>query len=432
MPIIYVRNNNDELLPVGSGYTSGSGGNVDWLDPEDGEVFTVIVPEPTLTGISASYTGGDVVIGTALSALVGIVVTASYSDGTNKTVTDYTLSGEIAEGSNTITVTYEGMTATFTVTGVEEEPEVTLTSISATYTGGNVAVGTAVTDLMGITVNAHYSDGSTAPVTGYTLSGEIVEGSNTITVSYGGMTTTFVVTGEAAGEGIPEVVAPARIVTVDGVDYLAVTDVSAMDVNWTKKNYSNDTYSLYDAGIPFRNIWDLESGYAWGTELPTDTSLDGSYADTFNSSVEGDVFGYAGTYANAVRLQTALGGYETVDEYLQNTYGELRFRLKSGYQTKVIDPDKITTMKVETNNYGLQYARFGYDDLPSANIYSPATNLFTRGGNNANQSGEKKPGACMSTTQLSIAFPADTFAEFTLDNVKAYLTKNPLILWYMA
>lgn len=176
---------------------AGDGSGLVLLDPEPGEVFTVIVPEPTLTGITASYTGGDVVIGTALSALVGIVVTASYSDGTTKTVTDYTLSGSIADGSNTITVTYEGMTATFTVTGVEEEPEVTLSSISATYTGGNVAVGTAVTDLTGITVTAHYSDGSTAPVTGYTLSGEIAEGSNTITVSYGGKTTTFVVIGEA-------------------------------------------------------------------------------------------------------------------------------------------------------------------------------------------------------------------------------------------
>ena len=77
------------------------------------------------------------------------------------------------------------------------ETEVTLTSISATYDGGDVAVGTAVTDLTGIVVTAHYSDGSTAEVTGYTLSGTIVEGSNTITVSYNGKTATFTVTGVA-------------------------------------------------------------------------------------------------------------------------------------------------------------------------------------------------------------------------------------------
>jgi hypothetical protein len=75
--------------------------------------------------------------------------------------------------------------------------EVTLSSISATYTGGNVTVGTALTSLTGLTVKATYSDGSTSNVTGYTLSGTIAEGSNTITVSYGGKTTTFTVTGVA-------------------------------------------------------------------------------------------------------------------------------------------------------------------------------------------------------------------------------------------
>jgi hypothetical protein len=78
------------------------------------------VPEVTLTSISATYSGGDVAVGTAVTDLTGIAVTAIYSDGTSKTVTDYTLSGTIAEGSNTITVTYEGKTATFTVTGVAE------------------------------------------------------------------------------------------------------------------------------------------------------------------------------------------------------------------------------------------------------------------------------------------------------------------------
>lgn len=74
--------------------------------------------EVTLTGISAAYSGGDVAVGTAVTALTGIVVTAHYSDGSSRTVTGYTLSGTIAEGSNTVTVTYQGKTATFTVTGV--------------------------------------------------------------------------------------------------------------------------------------------------------------------------------------------------------------------------------------------------------------------------------------------------------------------------
>lgn len=88
---------------------------------------------------------------------------------------------------------------------VPDEPEKTLTNISATYTGGDVTVGIALTDLTGITVKATYSDGSTANVTGYTLSGTIAEGSNTITVSYGGKTTIFTVTGIVGGGDEPDI-----------------------------------------------------------------------------------------------------------------------------------------------------------------------------------------------------------------------------------
>lgn len=110
------------------------------------------------------------------------------------------------------TAEYEAFKIAFGITGggtVEpEEPdnlEITLTSIFATYTGGDVTVGTALTDLTGITVTGTYSDGTTKTITGYTLSGTIAEGNNTITVSYGGKATTFTVVGivESGGEAEP-------------------------------------------------------------------------------------------------------------------------------------------------------------------------------------------------------------------------------------
>jgi hypothetical protein len=76
--------------------------------------------EVTLTGITAVYSGGDVAVGTALTELTGLVVAVAYSDGSTETVTDYSLFGSIGEGSNTITVSYGGVTTTFTVVGVSE------------------------------------------------------------------------------------------------------------------------------------------------------------------------------------------------------------------------------------------------------------------------------------------------------------------------
>lgn len=93
------------------------------------------IPEDvTLLSISVIYTGGSVPVGTALSSLKGIAVTATYSDGSTAIVSGYTLSGEIVEGSNTITVTYKEMTDTFTVTGIAESESVNVTQNGSTLT----------------------------------------------------------------------------------------------------------------------------------------------------------------------------------------------------------------------------------------------------------------------------------------------------------
>lgn len=89
-------------------------------------VGNLIYNKITLTGITAYYTGGTVAEGTTLDQLTGITVTATYSDGSMATVTDYTLTGTLTAGQdNTVTVDYHGMTATFTVTVESEEPVVT-------------------------------------------------------------------------------------------------------------------------------------------------------------------------------------------------------------------------------------------------------------------------------------------------------------------
>lgn len=71
----------------------------------------------TLTGIDAVYTQSGTVYDTAsLNDLkTDLVVTGTYDDSTTAVITDYTLSGTLAEGTSTITVSYGGFTDTFTV-----------------------------------------------------------------------------------------------------------------------------------------------------------------------------------------------------------------------------------------------------------------------------------------------------------------------------
>ena len=72
-----------------------------------------------------------------------------------------------------------------------------LSSITAVLTLGNHTVHEDDTlDSLRpyLTVTAHYSDSSTATVSGYTLGGTLAAGVNTVTVSYEGKTTSFTVT----------------------------------------------------------------------------------------------------------------------------------------------------------------------------------------------------------------------------------------------
>lgn len=83
------------------------------------DTFTVnVTAAPTLSSISAVYTQSGTVYDTdTLDSLKpDLVVTAHYSDQTTETVTSYTLSGTLTEGTSTVTVSYSGKTTTFAVT----------------------------------------------------------------------------------------------------------------------------------------------------------------------------------------------------------------------------------------------------------------------------------------------------------------------------
>lgn len=83
-----------------------------------GKTTTITVTVVALSSISAVYTQSGTVYDTAsLDDLkADLVVTANFADSTTQTVTGYTLSGTLTEGTSTITVSYGGKTMTFNVT----------------------------------------------------------------------------------------------------------------------------------------------------------------------------------------------------------------------------------------------------------------------------------------------------------------------------
>lgn len=230
-------------------------------------LYPTTPPTPaTLTSITCVYTQSGTVESTdTLDSLKpDLVVTAHYSDNTTQTVTAYTLSGTLVAGStSTITVTYSGKTATFTVNVASDAVE--LSSITAVYSGGSVASSTSLDTLKSdLVVTAHYSDQTTAVIgdSAYTLSGTLVaDTTSTITVSYGGKTTTFTVSVDADGPveielenkgGLKESASVGtsyngcktsiqnRFRSVDAVP-VSVGDV----ITYSATNINNDTLRLY-------------------------------------------------------------------------------------------------------------------------------------------------------------------------------------------
>lgn len=128
--------------------------------------------------------------------LSSMVVKAYYSDKTSKTITDYTVSGydSTKVGKQTVTVHYLDMTDTFDVTVAEGELssiEITSNPSKTTYFTGEQL------DTSGLSVKLNYANNSSKTITdGFDVSGfdNQTVGTNTLTVSYGGKTTTFTVT----------------------------------------------------------------------------------------------------------------------------------------------------------------------------------------------------------------------------------------------
>ena len=197
------NNGNTETISSGiscTGFSSATAGQKTVTASYGGKstTFTVEVKAIVPTGITVKtapnkteYFVGDSYDGT------GLVVNVTYNNGTNKDITTgFTTSGfsSATAGKNTVTVSYEGFTATFDVTIKAVE----LTGIEIAKQPNKTTFNTGdELDTTGLVLTLKYNNGTTGITeTGYTVSGYNTDtaGEQTITVTYQGFTATYKVT----------------------------------------------------------------------------------------------------------------------------------------------------------------------------------------------------------------------------------------------
>jgi hypothetical protein len=170
------------LAGCGGGSTPGDSGNT--------VTKITVTNAPTKT----EYAIGDTI------DLTGMTVTVVYKDGSTGTltITAGNISGfdSSTAGNKTVTVTYGGKTATFTVNVLSAGTTLVSIAVTTPPTKTQYNMGEDL-DLTGMVVTASYSDGSTAAVTSYTTdtSGydKTTAGNHTITVTYNDKTAELIV-----------------------------------------------------------------------------------------------------------------------------------------------------------------------------------------------------------------------------------------------
>jgi hypothetical protein len=237
------------------------------------------------------------------------------------------------------------------------DTEKNLNSITATFNQGSTIIyDTATLDSLKqyLAVTASYNDGSTETVTGYTLSGTLVEGTSTVTVSYGGKTVTFTVevtknSGVGGGDEPPEndwsiaiisnTVGTANYAddtleiagvnkTFGGVIFDGATEVSlSVDENYNKSNTNigwfiirdGDTFHAFGGKIggtieaydfdetlgspSVVNVGNVSFPSTGNIIIRIETTMAKIYAnDALLFSVAGDAIGYAASTIKALTL----------------------------------------------------------------------------------------------------------------------------------
>lgn len=244
--------------------------------------------------------------------LSGGVITVTSTDGTTKDVamtdSDVKVTGynSTKVGEQTITVTYDGKSASFTVTVVAVE--VTSISIKTNPNKLTYYVGDTL-DVTGGVINVHYSDNSTKQFSmsnkNITFSGfsSTEAGSKTVTVTYSGKSASFNVQVNAVALSTIEIEKyPTKLTYVSGEDL----DLTGGKIKKTYNNGTTQSVNMSDSTVTV-------TGYN-KTQLGAQTitaTVDGKHV-TFeiyvNSSTEGEmVIDSISVYATPSKLSYRVG-----------------------------------------------------------------------------------------------------------------------------
>lgn len=316
----------------------------------------------------------------------GMVVTAYYTDETSRAVTGYTYSptGALAMNNTTITISYsEGSvtkqtTQAITVAKVLDSIEITTPPNKTAYFSGETF------NPAGMVVTAHYNDGSSAAVSGYTYSpsGALAAGNNTITVSYseGGVTktdtqaitvTTISNTLNSNSWATIKAVSDAG----QGDNYWDVGDTKAITINGNvgNTNFSNLSINVYIIGFNHNSAREgnnrihFKIGKIGGTQVAL---VDSQYGSGVSSS------GYfsmntsntnTGGWANSYHRRTLLGNTGTPTSPPSNSLlaampADLRAVMKAvtKYSDNTGGGSNTASYVTSTTDYLFELAEFEY------------------------------------------------------------------------
>ena len=243
-------------------------------------------PETHLVSITASYDQDHPIYLTdtwgQVCTTIGydLVVTAHYSDGTDEVLSssDYELSGTLAVGTNTVTVTYQGKTDTISVLVIEK-----WTYSIDDFTKVTGTLGNASNADCGIALSTHSG-------TSYRRSFMLLSGETSVALSNNGGSTISSQTSDYYPFKIPAGAKSFSVSITPNTQFIQVLTRQLNDgvysalpsTGWTGYTQGSGSKSFDDGAVGDNGYFFLTTKYnSAGTSYPTEpTALDVVFSDT--------------------------------------------------------------------------------------------------------------------------------------------------------